>query len=113
MRNKKIIKIIQPDDWHVHLREGKILRTVLKYSTRINKRCIAMPNLKNPLINSNLAQKYKKEIMKLSRRNFNVLIPCYLSEKINLKDFRYAIKKKIFFGAKLYPANATTNSSNS
>ena len=55
-----IIEIIQPDDWHIHLREGKILNTVSKYSSRINNRCIVMPNLKIPITTSDLGNKYKK-----------------------------------------------------
>ena len=44
-----IIEIIQPDDWHVHLREDKLLEVVSKYSFRINNRCIVMPNLETPM----------------------------------------------------------------
>ena len=62
--NEKIIEIIQPDDWHIHLREGDILKTVLKFSSRINNRCIAMPNLHNPITSSSLAIKYINEIKK-------------------------------------------------
>ena len=54
------IKIIQPDDWHVHFREDEMLRVVTKYSARINKRCIAMPNTSTPITSSNQAIKYKK-----------------------------------------------------
>ncbi len=43
------IKIIQPDDWHVHFREDEMLKVVTKYSSRVNRRCIAMPNTSNPI----------------------------------------------------------------
>jgi len=50
MKNK--IEIIQPDDWHVHFREGEMLKAITHYSSRINKRCIAMPNTEIPITNS-------------------------------------------------------------
>ena len=106
-----IIEIIQPDDWHVHLREGKLLEVVSKYSFRINNRCIVMPNLETPIINSELANKYKEQIKKtFNNDTFIPLIPCYLTENLDLKDFKYALEKEIFIGAKLYPSNVTTNS---
>jgi len=45
----KSFKIIRPDDWHVHLREGKLLKAVINHSTRVNQRCIVMPNLNDPI----------------------------------------------------------------
>ena len=56
------IKIIQPDDWHVHFREDEMLKVVTKYSSRVNRRCIAMPNTSNPITSSNQAVAYKKLI---------------------------------------------------
>ena len=50
MKNK--IEIIQPDDWHVHFRESEMLKAITHYSSRINKRCIAMPNTEIPITNS-------------------------------------------------------------
>ncbi len=50
MKNK--IEIIQPDDWHVHFREGEMLKAITHYSSRINKRCIAMPNTETPITDS-------------------------------------------------------------
>ena len=49
MNTIKSIDIIQPDDWHTHLREGDLLNLISKYSARINNRCIAMPNLEIPI----------------------------------------------------------------
>ena len=105
------IKIIQPDDWHVHFREDEMLRVVTKYSARINKRCIAMPNTSTPITSSNQAIKYKKLIETNSQsKSFEALIPCYLTDTINIDDFTYGLQNKIFIGGKLYPNNATTNS---
>ena len=109
--NELTIEIIQPDDWHIHLREGKILDTVSQYSSRINNRCIVMPNLDQPITTSELAIDYIKEIKKTFKSNsFIPLIPCYLTDTLNLDDFEKALEKEIFIGAKLYPINVTTNS---
>ena len=111
--NEKIIEIIQPDDWHTHLREGDILKTVLKFSSRINNRCIAMPNLHNPITSSSLAIKYIHEIKKnFTSKEFTPLIPFYLTDNMDLIDFDKGLKNEIFVGAKLYPQNSTNNSSN-
>ena len=59
----KKISIKQPDDWHVHFREGEMLKVVTKYSSRVNKRCIAMPNTNIPITNSSQAKNYKKLII--------------------------------------------------
>jgi len=105
------IKIIQPDDWHVHFREGEMLSVITKYSSRVNRRCIAMPNTSTPITNSLEAINYKKLIEKNSgKSNFEALIPCYLTDNLNIDDFEYAIQNNIFIGGKLYPNNATTNS---
>ena len=111
--NDSIIEIIQPDDWHIHLRQGDILNAVSKYSSRINNRCIVMPNLEIPITTSHLAIKYLDEIQKTFKSNsFTPLIPCYLTDTLDFKSFEKALQNKIFIGAKLYPLNSTTNSSN-
>ncbi len=105
------IKIIQPDDWHVHFREDEMLKVVTKYSSRVNRRCIAMPNTSNPITSSDQASTYKKLIESNSyNENFEALIPCYLTDSLNLNDFTFALQNNIFVGGKLYPNNATTNS---
>jgi dihydroorotase len=112
MKKSNLIKIIKPDDWHVHLREGNMMRAVIKYSSRINQRCIVMPNLKIPITTSKQAKKYKDSILALnSEINFIPLLPCYLTEKLDLDDFKLGLQNDIFIGAKFYPTNATTNSS--
>ena len=107
----KNIEIIQPDDWHVHFREGDMLEMVTNFSSRINNRCVAMPNTEIPITDTDKASAYKKLLNKASSNNFEPLIPCYLNEDLDLEDFRKGMQNKIFFGSKLYPSNATTNSS--
>ena len=107
----KNIEIIQPDDWHVHFREGDMLEMVTNFSSRINKRCVAMPNTETPITDINKAIAYKELLNKASSNNFEPLIPCYLNEYLDLEDFRKGMQNKIFFVSNLYPSNATTNSS--
>ena len=89
------LNIIKPDDWHVHLREGEMLKAVVNHSARINSRCIAMPNLDVPITTSDLGNKYKKEIEELvESNNFESLIPCYLTDTLDLVDFRFSLEKR-------------------
>jgi len=105
------IKLIQPDDWHVHLREGDMLESVIKYSYRINHRCIVMPNLDSPLISIDQGLDYKKKIHSFSKgKKFTPLIPCYLTDKMDLIEFKKSLDHNVYIGAKLYPSNATNNS---
>ena len=111
MLNLARLEIIRPDDWHTHLREGQLLNCVIKSTTRVVRRCIAMPNLLTPITNSLLCNKYKDQIDKLVNDIFfQPLIPCYLTDNIDLEDFDFALQNDIFIGAKLYPLNSTTNS---
>ena len=106
------VNIIRPDDWHVHLREGNMLEAVTLHSSRVNHRSIVMPNLEIPITTLQQGRDYKKMILSISEdNNFLPLVPCYLTETLNLLDFETALKQNIFVGAKLYPTNATTNSS--
>ena len=112
MKNKTFLKIIQPDDWHVHLREGDMMKVVTKFSSRINNRCVVMPNLETPITNSHLARQYKESLSLITAGlNFTTLLPCYLIDSLDLDDFKIALNEGVFVGAKLYPINATTNSS--
>mgnify|MGYP002017202887 FL=1 len=104
------LEIIQPDDWHIHFREGDMLELVTNFSSRINNRCVAMPNTIDPITTYNKAKIYKEQIKKSSYKNFEPLIPCYLKEDLEIENFREGLKNKFFFGAKLYPCDATTNS---
>ena len=112
MKSLNSIKLIKPDDWHVHLREDSMLEAVVEYSSRINHRCIVMPNLDIPITTFKQGSEYIEKIYSLTKnKNFTPLLPCYLSESLDLKDFKLALELGIFIGAKLYPTNATTNSS--
>jgi len=108
----KKLSIRQPDDWHVHFREDEMLSVITKHSSRINRRCIAMPNTTIPITRSTQAKNYKSIIERNSNhKNFEALIPCYITDNLDLHDFTDALKQNIFIGGKLYPFNSTTNSS--
>ena len=64
MSNLKNLKIIRPDDWHIHLREGELLQCVINSTARVIGRCIVMPNLSTPITTSSLCKLYKDEITK-------------------------------------------------
>ena len=71
-----------------------------------------MPNTNIPITKSIEAKYYRAEIKKYSQsNNFDPLIPCYLTENLNLSDFKSGLNENLFVGAKLYPTNATKNSS--
>ena len=108
----KFLEIIKPDDWHVHFRNGDILKKVAPFTSEIYGRAIIMPNLIPPITDRKMCSKYKKEIISNIGKSSD-FIPCmtiYLTENININDLILAYKNKDLFAVKLYPAGATTNS---
>lgn len=107
-------EIIQPDDWHVHFRDGEILNHVVKETSKYFARAIVMPNLDPPIINFKQAQNYKKKIMKAVpvEDNFKPLMTIYLTDLTDGKEILKYRSNIDFCCAKLYPAGATTNSKN-
>jgi len=106
------IKIIKPDDWHVHFRDNDILKAVVPETTRHFARAIVMPNLIPPILRGVDAVKYKKRIQNAvpENNNFLPLMTIYLTETTNKFEVRESYEKGQVFAAKLYPAGATTNS---
>ena len=108
----KILKIIKPDDWHVHFREGKLLEKLVPETSKLYNRTIVMPNLVKPIINAKKASIYKDQILKFSQNElFEPLMTFYLNEEMCPNELSQAYDEKKIFAAKLYPAGATTNSS--
>ena len=107
------LKIIKPDDWHVHFRESPLLEKLVPETSKIFNRAIVMPNLIEPITNSKIASSYKKKILQYSTNNtfFDPLITFYLNDKMSINELVNAFKEEIIFAAKLYPLGATTNSS--
>jgi len=109
------IIIRRPDDWHVHLRDGAMLEAVLPYTARQFGRAIVMPNLAVPVTTSALASDYRRKILKAlpdekAFKNFIPLMTCYLTDETSASDIGQGYADGVFTAAKLYPANATTNS---
>jgi dihydroorotase len=106
------ITIARPDDWHVHLRDGEVLTNTVADTSRHFGRAIVMPNLVPPVTNAELAKSYYDRIMAASpAEHFEPLMVLYLTDNTSAQDIIEAKESGIVYGAKLYPAGATTNSS--
>jgi dihydroorotase len=112
MTNIKELIITQPDDWHLHLRDGDMLNSVLPHSENHFGRAIIMPNLVPPVVTSQDAASYKARIENnLSKgSDFTPLMTLYLTEKTDAADVVNAHGSGLITAVKLYPAGATTNS---
>tara|TARA_Y100000766_G_scaffold249151_1_gene231341 strand:+ start:283 stop:1332 length:1050 start_codon:yes stop_codon:yes gene_type:complete len=109
----KTLTILKPDDWHLHLREGIVLKNIIKFTSKYFGRAIVMPNTKIPITSINKAISYKKSIAEAlpEKSKFEPLLTVYLTDEINKNEIIRGFQNNVFFAAKLYPANATTNSS--
>ena len=109
MINELIIP--RPDDMHLHLREGKMLEVVSQHSASQFGRAIVMPNLKNPVINTELAHIYYDEIKKHTKTHqFEPLMTIYFNEGLTLEELKKIKASSKIIGIKLYPKGVTTNS---
>ena len=106
------VSLIKPDDWHLHLRSGEAMKSVVGMSARQMGRAIIMPNLSSPVKSVRQAQAYRKEIMKAlpTSSDFKPLMTLYLTDSTESKEMDVAGDSPEIFAAKLYPAGATTNS---
>lgn len=105
------LTIRQPDDWHVHLRDGAMLEAVSGYTARQFARAIIMPNLPVPVTSAALAIAYRDRIRAAAGTGFEPLMTCYLTDATDPGDIETGYQSGAFVAAKLYPAHATTNSS--
>jgi dihydroorotase len=106
------ITLPRPDDWHLHLRDGAMLRAVLPESARDFARAIIMPNLVPPVVTLADAQAYHDRIMAALPEGmaFEPLMTLYLTEDTDPADVARAAASGLVKAVKLYPAGATTNS---
>ncbi len=106
------ITLRRPDDMHVHLREGAMLRAVLPYTAGVFARAIIMPNLAAPIVTTAQALAYRQEILASLPKaaNFTPLMTLYLTETTEAKDVAFGVQQGVVTALKLYPAHATTNS---
>ncbi|HVG03356.1 MAG TPA: dihydroorotase, partial [Burkholderiaceae bacterium] len=106
------ITIVQPDDWHLHLRDGAAMASVLPHSAKQFARAIVMPNLKPPIVTTGQAVDYQRRIMAALpvESAFEPLMTLYLTDATAPEEIRRAADSGIVRAIKLYPAGATTNS---
>ena len=105
------IDILQPDDMHVHLRDGDALATVVPHTARQFARAMVMPNLRPPVTTADMAAAYQTRIMAAVPEgvDFTPLMTLYLTDRTRPEDVQAAFDAGVK-GFKLYPAGATTNS---
>ncbi len=102
----------RPDDWHLHLRDGAMLKAVLPETARHFARAIIMPNLVPPVVTGADAAAYRERILAALPEGaaFEPLMTLYLTEDTDPADMRAAAESGLIRAVKLYPAGATTNS---
>ena len=104
------LTIRRPDDWHVHLRDAEMLRTVAPHTARQFARAIVMPNLVPPITTVEAAAAYRERIIAASGPGFTPLMTCYLTDNASPDEIARGFADGAWIAAKLYPAGATTNS---
>ncbi|MES2146204.1 MAG: dihydroorotase [Pseudomonadota bacterium] len=106
------IDIVRPDDWHLHLRDGAMLRGVLPESARHFARALVMPNLVPPVTTLAMAADYRQRILDAlpDGAAFAPMMTLYLTDTTDPADVAAAAASGLVTAAKLYPAGATTNS---
>ena len=106
------VTIRRPDDWHVHLRDGAMLREVLPYTAAQFARAIIMPNLVPPVTSVEDAIAYRTRIMdaRPEGSDFEPLMTCYLTDRTEPDEIERGYREGVWLAAKLYPSGATTNS---
>ncbi|ARV20079.1 Dihydroorotase [Curvibacter sp. AEP1-3] len=105
------LTITRPDDWHLHVRDGAALNTVVPHTAAQFGRAIIMPNLKPPVTTAEQALAYKARIQAAvpAGVEFEPLMTLYLTDNLPADEIARA-KDAGVVAAKLYPAGATTNS---
>ena len=108
----KTLTIARPDDLHLHVRNGSILKTVMPHTARQFARAIIMPNLKPPVTTVAQALAYREEILQAVPvgLDFTPLMTLYLTGSTTVDEIKKAAASEHIHAFKLYPAGATTNS---
>lgn len=106
------LTITRPDDWHLHVRDGELLKDIVPFSARQFARAIIMPNLNPPNITTAQALAYRERILAVLDANtdFNPLMTLYLTDNTPADEIIQARNSQHVHAVKLYPAGATTNS---
>jgi dihydroorotase len=106
------LTLLRPDDWHLHVRDGVHLASVVPWTARQFQRAVIMPNLKPPVTTVDAARAYRERILAAVPANvsFEPLMTLYLTDQMSPSEIRAARDSGFICGAKLYPAGATTHS---
>jgi len=108
---KTQLTITQPDDWHLHLRDGEILNSVAPFTAKQFARAIVMPNLNPPVTTVVMAVEYLDRVLAaVAGTDFEPLMTLYLTDNTSPEEIIAARKSCFIKALKLYPAGATTNS---
>lgn len=107
-----VLKLTQPDDWHLHLRDGAAMRAVLPHTGSRFARAIVMPNLRPPITTVAAAVAYRSRILEAlpAGSSFEPLMTLYLTDNTRAAEVRAARSSGLVHAVKYYPAGATTNS---
>jgi len=105
------ITITRPDDWHLHVRDGEALKSVVPHTAAQFGRAIIMPNLRPPVTTAAQAQAYRQRILDAvpAGTRFEPLMTLYLTDNLPPEEIARAREAGVV-ACKLYPAGATTNS---
>ncbi len=106
------LTLIRPDDWHIHFRDGEVMRAVVPETAAVYGRAIVMPNLVPPVTRADQAAAYRDRILAAlpDGSSFQPLMTAYLTETTDPDDLAAGHAAGILTAVKLYPAGATTNS---
>jgi dihydroorotase len=106
------ITLTRPDDWHLHLRDGALMQSIVPDTARQFARAIVMPNLKPPVTTTAQALEYRSRIVAAlpAGAKFEPLMTLYLTDNTSAEEIRKAKQSGIVHAVKYYPAGATTNS---
>jgi dihydroorotase len=106
------LTLLRPDDWHLHVRDGAHLASVVPFTARQFARAVIMPNLKPPVTTVAAAAVYRERILQAvpAGLHFEPLMTLYLTDSTSPKEIQAAKASGFIVGAKLYPSGATTNS---
>lgn len=112
MQKIQTLTLRQPDDWHIHLRDGAALSETCRSVSRYFRRAIVMPNLKPPVATVAQAEAYRERILAhVPEGNpFTPLMTLYLTESTSLSEIKKAAQHPHIYACKFYPAGATTHS---
>lgn len=106
------LTITRPDDWHLHVRDGELLKDIVPFTARQFARAIIMPNLSPPNISTAQALEYRQRILSVlpADTGFSPLMTLYLTDNTPAQEISLASDSGFVHAVKLYPAGATTNS---